>query len=362
MLSNNNDKNNNFNFFLPIKAIHRESIPGIIGLTHIIDNFYINSTLQCFSNLERLRQFLLKEETYKFLEENKQNLKLSFALAEVLRNLWKIVTHRFFSPDNFKKVISENNNLFKGISTNFPKDLIQFLLENIHKELNNPNKKIINNHNFVNIHNFFKVYNNFMDDFNNKNKSIISEEFYGFYYCETTCGNCNFVIYNVESYNSLFFPLEEVRKFMNYNHNNVRINDCFEYYQKYEINSSFECNYCGKDCQGYRQKRLIKTPKTLIINLNRGKGLQYNVKIIFEEYLYLAKYIMDINSPSFYELTGIICHYSTNDFGGNCIAFCKNSNNGEWYKYNDQSVTKSSFNEVKQSEFPYVLFYSYIKV
>ena len=31
LLSNNND-NNNFDMFLPTKAIHRESIPGIIGL------------------------------------------------------------------------------------------------------------------------------------------------------------------------------------------------------------------------------------------------------------------------------------------------------------------------------------------
>ena len=149
---------------------------------------------------------------------------------------------------------------------------------------------------------------------------------------------------------------------MNYNIRCVRINECFEYYQKYEINSSYHCTFCGNYCQGYQQKRLISTPKTLILNLNRGKGLQYNDKIIFEEYLHLTQYIMDINCPKFYELTGIICHYSTNDIGGNFIAFCKNSNNGEWYKYNDQYVTKSYFNEVKQSEFPYVLFYSYIKI
>ena len=53
---------------------------------------------------------------------------------------------------------------------------------------------------------------------------------------------------------------------------------------------------------------------------------------------------MDKNSPNFYELTCIICHYNTNDIGGNFISFCKNSNNGEWYKYNDQDVTKSPFN------------------
>ena len=362
LLSNDNDKNNNFDFFLPKKAIHRESIPGVIGLTNVGATCYMNSTLQCFSNLERLRDFLLEEETYKALEKNKQNKKLSFALAEVLKNLWKIVTHRTYAPNNFKNAISEENSLFKGIEANDPKDLILFILESIHKELNKANNQInIINNNWINNQNFFEVYNNFINDFKNKNNSIISDEFYGLNYSETICGICKTVIYIVQSYNIIFFPLEEVRKFMNYNHNNVRIIECFEYYQKYEMYPSFHCNSCRNDCQGYQQTRLVGTPRTLIINLNRGKGLQYDVKIIFEEYLNLAKYIVDRNSPNYYELTGLICHFGSNDMGGHFIAFCKNSNNAEWYKYNDQIVTKSSFNEVRQSRLPYVLFYSYIQ-
>ena len=117
----------------------------------------------------------------------------------------------------------------------------------MHKELNNPNNQIIMKNNWVNNHNFFDVYKDFMDDFNN-NKSIISDEFYGINYSETTCGNCKIAIYNIQSYNILFFPLEEVRKLMNYNHNNVRIIECFEYYQKYELYSSFYFNYCGFYC------------------------------------------------------------------------------------------------------------------
>ena len=357
----NDDKNNNFAFFSPTKAIHREEIPGVIGLTNVGATCYMNSTLQCFSNLERLRKYLLGEEIYKDLEKNKQNKKISFALAEVLKNLWKVLNHRFYAPNNFKEIISEANDLFKGIAANDPKDLVLFILEEIHKELNKPNNQIIIHNNYANDHNFFDVYKDFMNDFNNKHNSIISDEFYGICYSETTCGNCKTVIYNVQLFNILFFPLEEVRKFMNYNVRCVRINECFEYYQKYELYPSFYCNSCRNDCQGYQQTRLVHTPKTIIINLNRGKGLQYDVKIIFEEYLNLAKYIIDKNSPYYYELTGIICHYGTNDMGGHFIAFCKNSNNAEWYKYNDQSVTKSSFNEARQSGLPYVLFYSYIQ-
>ena len=47
-----------------------------------------------------------------------------------------------------------------------------------------------------------------MNDFKNKNKSIISDEFYRFCYSKTSCGNCKTVIYNNQSYNIIFFPLK----------------------------------------------------------------------------------------------------------------------------------------------------------
>ena len=70
------------------------------------------------------------------LKKNKENNRLSFALAEVIKNLWVNLDKRFYPPENFKNVISEINPIFKGRAANDPKDLILFLLENIHNELN----------------------------------------------------------------------------------------------------------------------------------------------------------------------------------------------------------------------------------
>ena len=178
----------------------------------------------------------------------------------------------------------------------------------------------------------------------------------------TTCACCSSTIHNVQTFNILFFPLEEIRKFMGYKHNNVRINDCFDYYEKQDKYPSFYCNNCGQNNQGYSQTKLIYSPQTLIINLNRGKGIEFNVNIIFEEYLNLRKYIYAEKSPYYYELIGVICHFGSNDIGGHFIAYCKNSNNCEWYKFNDEFVSKTSFREVKGNGLSYVLFYSYVNV
>ena len=360
----NHNKNFGFNEILPIKAEDRKYIPGVIGLLNIGATCYMNATLQCFSNIEGLRKKLLNKDIYQDLEKNQNTKKkLSFSLAEVLNNLWKNINKRLYAPEHFKKLISEMNNLFVGVAANDPKDLILFLLETMHKELNNPeNINNINNNKIIDNRNFNDVYKEFSQNYISQNKSIICEEFYGFSNSMTNCGSCHTIIHNVQAFNIIFFPLEEIRKYKQYNHNIVSIYDCFDYYEKKDIYSSFYCNYCKQNYQAVQQSIIINAPKNIIINLNRGKGIQFNVNIIFEEFLNLKKYIYFKDSIYYYELTGVIGHFGSNDMGGHFVAFCKNSNNCQWYKYNDQTVTKSSFDEVKVSGLPYVLFYSYIQV
>ena len=62
-----------------------------------------------------------------------------------------------------------------------------------------------------------------------------------------TCLNCNFTNHNVQCYNILFFPLEEVRKIKGYQHNIVNIYDCFDYNQKQDFmmgQNQISCNFC----------------------------------------------------------------------------------------------------------------------
>ena len=338
--------------------------PGLIGLLNIGATCYMNSTLQCFSNIMTLRKILLNEKIFNYISRNKATKKLSFEFAEVLNNLWKNIKNSYYAPYNFKELISEMNPLFKGIAANDPKDLILFLLETMHNELNEPQAELLQS--IINTvpdpKDFNAVFYDFMNFYLSKNKSIISDEFYGFTNNMITCSYCSTTTHNVQVNNLLFMPLEEVRIFMGYNTNCVGIYDCFEYYEKIDILPDYYCNYCKRSNNVYSKNKMVYAPKNLIINLNRGKGIEYDVKINFEEYINIRKYVFAYDSPFYYELTGVVCHYGSNDMGGHFIAFCKNSDTCEWYKFNDQMVTKCPFNDVTKSGMPYVLFYSYIKV
>ena len=342
------------------KTVEIKSSPGLIGLENIGATCYMNATLQCFSNIYRIKDYLIDEEIYQDLKKNKKIKKLSFALATVLYNLWKNLKIEYYKPEKFKKKISKMNPLFKGVAANDPKDLVLFLLQTLHKELNYaPNNKINNNY-IANNKNFQEVLSEFIQNFNNENKSVISDEFYGCVNSMTTCGCCNVTIHNVQAINILFFPLEEVRKFKNYSYNCVKIEDCFDYYEKQEIYPSCFCNNCRQLYPAYNQSKIVYAPPSLIINLNRGRGLQFKVNIQFGEMLNLRNYIFCSGSPYMYELVGIICHFGSNDMGGHFIAYCKN-NFGQWHKFNDSFVTPISFDTImKDNGVPYVLFYSYI--
>ena len=333
---------------------------GLVGLQNVGATCYMNAALQCFSNIERLRVYFLNHKSKIKKKENK----LSSSLLTIFENLWEEPTVIYFVPQEFKDVISEMNPLFKGIQANDTKDLILFILETIHNELNEINNSINGNNNFANPLDYNSVFVNFSIFFRKNYNSIISNLFYGMNNSMMTCCTCQRAIHNVQCFNILIFPLEEVRKYKGYNQNIVSLNDCFDYNEKQEYmfgENQISCNYCNRMSNSLNQTKIIISPNVLIINLNRGRGLMYDIKLYFSEYIDIKKYIFYSASPHYYELVGVVSHLGSSDMSGHFIAFCKNSENCKWYKFNDAIVTESNIQEVLNFGVPYVLFYNYVK-
>ena len=341
------------------------------GLANIGATCYMNATLQCLAHIQRLTHYLLNSETKKKISSDKIKYKLTSAYLTVLENLWQNKNIKYYSPNQFKDVISEMNSLFAGIQANDSKDLILFLLETMHNELNLENKNINNINNQDNYvddiqaqYNYEMALKNFSNYFKEKYNSIISTLFYGMFNSITCCQNCNVVLNNVQCYNILIFPLQKVKEYKMKMDNIVDLYECFDYNQRPDLISgkSFYCNNCRTMVDNVNTTKLLYCPKILVINFNRGKGLEFDVKINFPEYIDIINYVYyKDNSPTFYELVGIVTHFGPSSMGGHFIAFCKSFGNQQWYKYNDAIVDPSSFEEAKNTGVPYILFYSYIK-
>ena len=358
---NNNVVNNESSPNLPRNSLDIKKLCAN-GLQNIGATCYMNATLQCLAHIDKFIKYLFRKR--KDIKNERYEKKLTNSFLEVLENIWENNSIKDYPPNNFKELISKMNPLFAGIQANDSKDLVLFLLETMHNELNKVKNANIMYEDDVDQYNFYNSLQSFTKYFQKNFQSIVSDLFYGMYDSIMKCLNCNIMTHNIQCYNILIIPLEEVRKFKNRAINQVTIRECFEYYQKPEYmtgENQIYCNKCKQMANSMNSSNLIIGPKVLVINLNRGKGLQFDIKLDFDEYIDINEFIYFKNSPCKYQLIGVVTHFGPSGMSGHFIAFCKSFVDNKWYKYNDSLVSPSSFPDAKNTGVPYILFYSAIE-
>ena len=238
----------------------------------------------------------------------------------------------------------------------------------LHKELN---KKTIdttfsfNNCNNLDQTNENVMWNNFTKRFQKENKSIISDIFYGTLHDQIKCSNkyCGLVKHNFEIFQFLTFDLEIIKQFKISNMNNlmksnqqlnnqqmqlnieslnsinsVTIFDCFYFSNRIQTltgNDSIPCGRCNT-FSSYYQSVIFTPPEILILIFDRTQNSK--IKLEFIEDLDLSNYIVKAKELGYmFKLTGVVSKKDEND---NYIAYCRNLNNHQWYKYDDNLVSQ----------------------
>ena len=367
------------NLELEKKAFQKEKdrfalskLPTTIGLRNIGATCYMNATLQALSHTNRFTDFFLTKYQY---NPNDQSKKMSNEMYKVLSNLWSEEKKKGdYPPSDFKNTLSQENPLFAGIAANDSKDLINFLLERFHQELNTVDKNNINNNGDENVNQLdeMQTFSAFLKEYFQSNQSIIVDTFYGICETKSKCGGCNITKYNFQIYSFLEFPLKEVNSYMfqlgrrfalvNNDGTNPDINlyECFDYYQKVDLmtgQNQMYCNICNGNRDTFYGTSIYSLPNYLIINLNRGKGAVYSCNVIFPEVLNLLNYVSFKEGGTAMRLYAVICHYGPSSMSGHFIAYCRHRLTNKWYKYNDSIVTECTQPKEYTNGMPYILFY-----
>jgi len=400
---NNFNNFHNMNILENYKSIKQEfRIHQPIGLSNMGATDYMNSSLQCLCNIEKLVNYFKYNKKIEDYIQSKGNSTLTYSFKYLIENLWqspnnkyilpnynnKNINNKYFSPYDFKEKISRMDPLFEGVQANDAKYLVNFIIMTLHEELNEikKNPDLSNNCQIIDQTNHDMVLQYFLQNFDQENKSIISDLFYAISGTSTQCLRCKQIKYNFHNYYFLIFPLEEIRKFKiqklinSINQNmkdmnpfpfqqnqlndiqSVNIDDCFQYNEKTDFFTGENAMYCIR-CHNqfpvnYAQK-LYNGPEILIIILDRGKGKEFNVKLEFTEKINLSQYFKMKNFGNIYNLIGVVTHLGESGSSGHFIAHAKSPIDGIWYTYNDEIVTRvDNFKrQIIDIDSPYILFY-----
>ena len=342
------------------------------GLKNIENASYMNSAIQCLSNINYLSDYLIKN----FGNFDIEKQPLSTAFSSLVYDLFN-TQNKYISPLLFKKIIGKLNSLFEGIHEADIKDFIFFLLNRLHKELNKSNyseKFKIDNAQFEeDSFDENKMFRNFVKVYKGKNKSIISDTFYGIIRSTMKCNYCGKVKYSFKSSNLLDFQFKNANEFIRKAHI-INIPDLFYCDKKEEIldgENMVYCNSCKTLKPSTYQQIIYSLPKVLIIILNEGRNTQnFNEEFIFlkEIELNTENYAIfnSVWSNNHFYLQCVITHLEETGSDGHFIAYCRNSSKDEFTCYNDTNISKATVNQamnsnisknLKEKRTPYILVY-----
>ena len=378
----NNNFNNNFNQNnngfetpqpQPPKAKYIFPLKGLlnVGLT-----CYMNATLQCLLHASELVAYFLDEypkDCQMLKAKNKTAItkgKISDAFNELVigvcdrndvnnkLNAIKGKTNpsqKYFSPKHFKDVIGHFNPQFEGFSANDSKDLILYLLQTMHEELNYFGDNQNTNNQRPNQFDRVQTFMYFMVTYNMKNFSIISNIFYGTYEIVTQCFKCNNVIYNFQRFEFISFGMYD------YKDKEFNIYNGFEDNRNPSLlcgDNQFYCNYCKSLQDASTTSHIIQPPNKLIINIDYGKNKKFKPsKIKFDEKIDITKYVnFNFGTKIEYTIIGVCTHKGESGITGHYIAYCKHRTTNKWYKFNDSECKECSYHKI-YNDSPYLLLY-----
>lgn len=337
---------------------------GIIGLRNRGNTCYLNTSLQCLSNLPLLTDYFLLNtyipdlnNRFHELKDKKLNeIVLTKEYAKLIKAMWTSTTA--IEPKTFHELVQKYDDNFSGYDQQDSQEALAFILDYLHEGLKydvefNYSGSIVNNLDEIVV----ESIKNWQKEHNNK-YSIIAELFFGQFINKINSIEVDtkdqLLSKNFEIFSSLSLPIN----------GNTLYDSLSKYFEKEILESKYFDEKNNKYIDTYREIKLMRVPKYLIIILKRYKTHHSKAKNIISfpiDDLDLSCYADGYDKIScMLKLISIGCHVGGLG-GGHYFSICRHKNE-KWYKYDDDTVSEFNIKTDKNRLFRdgYILIYEKI--
>ena len=337
---------------------------GIIGLRNRGNTCYLNTSIQCLSHLSSLTEYFLSNlylpdlnNRFSELKQKKKvqlnHIILSKEYAKLIKALWTSTSA--IEPKSFHEIIQKINNNFAGCEQQDSQEALSLILDYLHEGLK-----------YHVEFNYSGVIKNDLDELvvesiknwqeEHKNKySVIAELFFGQFINKINSlendSKDKLVSKKFEIFNSITLPI----------HGNTLYDSLSKYFEKEILETKYLNEKSNKYIDVYRQIKLMRVPKYLIIILKRYQNRLSKTQSIISfpiDDLDLSTYSDGYDKISCtLKLISVGCHIGGLN-GGHYFSICRHLNNN-WYKYDDDNVSEFDIISHKNSLFKngYILIY-----
>uniref|UniRef100_UPI00292A5DD8 Ubiquitin carboxyl-terminal hydrolase 11,Response regulator FrzS n=1 Tax=Homo sapiens TaxID=9606 RepID=UPI00292A5DD8 len=190
--------------------------PGICGLTNLGNTSFMNSALQCLSNVPQLTEYFLNNcylEELNFRNPLGMKGEIAEAYADLVKQAWS-GHHRSIVPHVFKNKVGHFASQFLGYQQHDSQELLSFLLDGLHEDLNRVKKK-----EYVELCDAAgrpdqEVAQEAWQNHKRRNDSVIVDTFHGLFKSTLVCPDCGNVSVTFDPFCYLSVPLPGAKKIL----------------------------------------------------------------------------------------------------------------------------------------------------
>ncbi|KAM7541461.1 hypothetical protein Aperf_G00000034307 [Anoplocephala perfoliata] len=185
---------------------------GVCGLSNLGNTCFMNSAIQCISNVAPLREFVLSPDFESNINETNKlgsHGEIAHAFAGLIREMWSDKKRGSSCvPRELKIRIARYAPQFTGYCQHDAQELMNFLLDFLNEDLNRIKEKPYIEDKDANGRSDVELANEAWDNFKRRNDSIIVDLFYGLLKSTVECPKCGYISVTFDPFSSLSLPLD----------------------------------------------------------------------------------------------------------------------------------------------------------